>query len=346
MPGIEDLKTDAQIASILHKLKEVDVKPIIVPEEVKVVDDSPEEEKQLQVSTSSVEVKNSSEINTDTKHEETTEDLGFATEVILPWFSHKDKDTDNLHYLKLKDGNDLVSTSVKMPTTANDLAALKMRSDFICEVDYYKFSGDVLYVRQLESNYGTSRVNTHESVDIVVEDTRFISEGDVTVTTTDNTDTMVRVPTDDISTEILSSDKYYHFVVFTSKGIADFITSQDDVKYPYACSSLKQWFEETSNSIHIINPRFDKNDLVISEDASKIKDFNYDLITMHRPGVITLDSMDNSESNYQLHIRLKNEYSFIPYTAVLKYLKDLSRKQNRSIDEFRIFIDRYFEIVI
>ena len=346
MPGIEDLKTDAQIASILHKLKEVDVKPIVVPEEVKVVDDSPEEEKQLQVSAPSVEVRNSSEINGDTKHEETTEDLGFAAEVVLPWFNHKDKDTDNLHYLKLKDGDDLVSTFVKMPTTANDLAALKMRSDFICEVDYYKFSGDVLYVRQLESNYGTSRVNTHESVDIVVEDTRFISEGDVTVATTDNTDTMVRVPTDDISTEILSSDKYYHFVVFTSKGIADFITSQDDVKYPYACSSLKQWFEETSNSIRIINPRFDKNDLVISEDASKIKDFNYDLITMHRPGVITLDSMDNSESNYQLHIQLKNEYSFIPYTSVLKYLKDFSRKQNRSIDEFRRFIDRYFEIII
>lgn len=271
------------------------------------------------------------------------ETSGFTDEDILPWFSYSDRDTDNIHYMNSK--FELVST--KASKTPNDVAALKMSKDFLCECDYFKSKHYVLYVRQLDSDYSYSRsfIAANESVrdSIIVEDTRVVDEAE-------NQPTLKKVSTENIFGEVVDSYKYFHFVVFTDLGIADFVAKSDDVSYPYSYQSnkeLDEWFETTSNTAVVKNARFDSNgQYALSDAVESIKAYNYNLISMRRPGVFTLDSDDNQDPNYKVVIKLKDEFSFIPLKSIVSCLKRYASSNKKTIDELKRFLNRYFDVII
>ena len=125
-----------------------------------------------------------------------------------------------------------------------------------------------------------------------------------------------------------------------------FIVRQDDITYPYGESNLSKWFEEVSNHTVLKNTEYKQNTRDISDEAASIREFKYDIITMHMPGVITLDSVDNEDPGYQVHIKLKDEYSFIPLNKLLKCLRYYASHDEKSFDEFMRFINQYFDVVV
>lgn len=259
------------------------------------------------------------------------------SEDILPWFTKSDKDTELIHYLKLDDNGKIVPATIRSDKSIGDLAALKLKSNYLCDVDYYKSKHFVLYVKQLNSDYEYSRsfIATNESASkvITVEDTTFV----------DDNPELIKVPTENVTTVVADSTRYTHYIVFTDLGIADFI-SNDDMIYTVSNEDLSKWFEIVSNSSLIKNAKFDKNSIIMSSSAESIRDYKYNLITIRRPGIFTLDSMDNDDSDYHLNVKLKDEYSFIPSESILKCFK-LYSNGSKSIVEFRQFIDRYFDII-
>ena len=271
------------------------------------------------------------------------ESSGFTEEDILPWLSYSDKDIDNIHYINSK--FELIST--KASKTPNDAAALKMSKDFLCECDYFKSRHFVLHVRQLDSDYSYSRsfIAANESArnSIVVEDTQVIDEFE-------NQPTLKKVATENITGDVVDSYKYFHFVVFTDLGIADFVAKSDDISYPYSYqnySELDDWFESVSNTVIMKNARFYSNkQYELSDEANNIRDYNYNMISMRRPGVFTLDSDSNQDSDYKLTIKLKDEFSFIPTNSVISCLKRYSTSNKKSIDDLKRFLNRYFEIML
>lgn len=360
MANVEDIKTDPQIADILKRLKntsksvskkdsDVDLsdkqevkneKPsyAIPAKEIPVAKSSesvPRKEEQISDNSTEVSVSLDSsdslpetKISNDKKEEVTfTEDYE-----ILPWFSKSDKDLNYIHYIKLDDSGNIEYVKVKNDISAEELAALKLKNDFICDVDYYKSKHYVLCVKNVDSNYAASR-------SYVPKDESLIRES------VDDQD-MVKVDSDRLQAVASDTDRYYHYVVYTDLGIANFIVRQDDVPYPYGETDLNKWFEKISNRVQIKNPLFEKNYLRVSEDSEKIKEFKYDIITMHRPGVITLDSIDNQDQDYQLHIKLKDEFSFLPMNRVLGCLKLYSSDSKKSFNDFRKFIDTYFDVSV
>ena len=271
------------------------------------------------------------------------ESAGFTEESILPWLSYSDRDTENIHYINSK--FDLVTT--KSNKTPNDIAALKMSKDFLCECDYFKSRHYVLYVRQLNSDYSYSRslVAANESVknNLIVEDTLVIDEFD-------NQPTLKKVPTENITGSVVDSYQYFHFVVFTDLGIADFVANSDDISYPYSYQNnreLNEWFETISNTVIIKNARFDSNkQYELSDEVNNILDYKYNLISMRRPGVFTLDSDSNQDSSYNITIKLKDQFSFIPTNSIISCLKRYATSSTKSIDDFKQFLNRYFEVMI
>ena len=346
MPNIEDLKTDAQIASILKKLK--DAKPADKSEDISTPVENQAVDRVLQVPVSDVEIQSRSNTVSSKEVEDDLEmlfDNGLLEEDILPWFSMSDRDLDSFHYAKFgSDGN--IQYASLTSNRPNEIASVKLKPDFACDIDYYKSNHYVLFVKQLDSDYSYSRSFTpcDESRNIVVEDTKFISDDNIT-TESDNSLELAKASSDDLTTKVADSDKYCHFVVFTDGGIADFIARQDDVTYPYSASDLNKWFEETSNFVQLKNANFDRNPLLIQDDALNIQDFTYDIITIRRPGIITLDSIDNQDSSYQVHLKLKDEYTFLPLNRILGCLKHYA-KSDLSIDDLRRFISRYFNILV
>ena len=261
------------------------------------------------------------------------EDL--SEESLLPWFLKSDKDVKMLHYITFDDSGNLVYNAIKTDRPANDLASLKLRDNYACDIDYYKSRHFVLCVKQFESDYSYSR-----SFAKLDECRQTISEAD------DSKPVLARVPTEDVSNLVANADKYWHYVVFTDLGVADFIVRQDDIAYPYGESNLSKWFEEISNHTVLKNTEYKPNTRDISDEAESIREFKYDIITMHMPGVITLDSVDNEDPSYQVHIRLKDEYSFIPLKKLLKCLRYYASHDEKSFDEFRRFINQYFDVVV
>lgn len=261
------------------------------------------------------------------------EDL--SEESILPWFLKSDKDLKMLHYITFDDSGNLVYNSIKTDRPANDLASLKLRDNYACDIDYYKSRHFVLCVKQFESDYSYSR-----SFAKLDECKQTISEAD------DSKPVLTRVPTEDVSTIVANADKYSHYAVFTDLGVADFIARQDDITYPYGESNLSKWFEEVSNYIVLKNTEYKQNTRDISDEAESIREFKYDIITMHMPGVITLDSVDNEDPSYQVHIKLKDEYSFISLNKLLKCLRYYASHDEKSFDEFRRFINQYFDVIV
>ena len=293
---------------------------------------------------SQVKVNPSNLVQTFTKQDyKNLESAGFTEEDVLPWLSYSDRDTENIHYINSK----FELVSIKASKTPNDAAALKMSKDFLCECDYFKSRHYVLHVRQLDSDYSYSRsfIAANESArnNIIVEDTQVIDEAE-------NQPTLKKVATENITGDVVDSYKYFHFVVFTDLGIADFVAKSEDISYPYAYNSSKEldeWFENISNTVIMKNARFDSNkQYELSDEVNSIRDYNYNMISMRRPGVFTLDSDSNQDSNYKLTIKLKDEFSFIPTNSIISCLKRYSISTKKSIDDFKRFLNRYFEVLI
>lgn len=344
MDSIENLKTDANIASILNKLKNTkqtaDKQTADKQPETK-QSDAPKDTKKvpsLMVPVSEIPVASMPEKIIQKKDDAQTlkvlKDNNFIESTILPWFDKSDLDLKLLHYAQFNDSDNdsgsFVNTAVKTNNLAKELASIKMKKNFACDVDYYTSKHFVLCVKRFESDY---------------QDSRSYSKMQESMISESETPKLVKTPTEDVVLKVASNDKYNHYVVFTDLGIADFIARQDDLEYPYGTDSLSKWFEETSNFVVLKCPNYQPNPLVVSDDVDSIKEFKYDLITMHRPGIITLDSLDN-DSDYQLHIKLKDEFSFIPMGKILKCLKQYSNSSAKKFSDFKRFINRYFDIVI
>jgi hypothetical protein len=138
--------------------------------------------------------------------------------------------------------------------------------------------------------------------------------------------------------------------VFTDLGIADFVAKSDDISYPYSYNSGKElddWFESVSNTVIMKDARFDSNKRYeLSDEVDSIRDYNYNMISMRRPGVFTLDSDSNQDSDYKVTIKLKDEFSFIPTNSVISCLKRYSTSSTKSIDDLKRFLNRYFEVML
>lgn len=332
---------DAGIAMILQRLKDAKLHAQEKDESPNADEESAEVNEQPSLMASEPDVKVASlpsqviDRRDDPQVPERIAEEDLSEESLLPWFLKSDKDLKMLHYITFDDSGNLVYNSIKTDRPANDLASLKLRDNYACDIDYYKSRHFVLCVKQFESDYSYSR-----SFAKLDECKQTISEAD------DSKPVLTRVPTEDVSNLVANADKYWHYVVFTDLGIADFIVRQDDIAYPYGEVNLSKWFEEISNHIVLKNTEYKHNTRDISDEAESIREFKYDIITMHMPGVITLDSVDNEDPSYQVHIKLKDEYSFIPLNKLLKCLRYYASHDEKSFDEFRIFINQYFDVVV
>ena len=343
MDDIENLKTDANIANILQKLKSTSSQPKSVkPDTSSELNNNTDSDKDDAVSKAaelsveapiqetSVEEIPSVAMNrkNDDSVPETLSYYGMTEDDILPWLSKSDKDLKLIHYVTYDDQDNLVYNTVKADRPAADLAALRLKDNYLCDIDYYKSNHYVLFVKQLDSNYGNSRAFSNDN------DSRSVTESALDP---------VRVSSDDVSAKVLKDTEYSQYIVYTDLGVADFIVKKDDLPYPFCDKDLNKWFEETSNYVPLINTHCSVNPHILS---GEIRDYNYDIITMHRPGVITLDSVDNEDPNYQLHVHLKDKYSFLPLNKILECLKFYSTSSNKSYDDFRRFIARYFDVIV
>lgn len=333
MSEFSNIKTDAQIAHILKKLKEFSSTD--KPKKSEPVKESDSDEVEVEVSKVPVE-------SLDSVTKSQTDD---TPKYILPWFSPGDKDSEFIHYVKLDTNGNLAYDKVRYDASTSSLAALKLQKNYLCEIDYYKSKHYVLSVKLIDSDYNVSRSDVAASgnEDIEVDETTFIDGNEATVTESyspcDNC--LTKEATEDAISKVMDLPEYKHFVVFTDLGVVDFIASNNDIEYPYTTDNLSKWFEETSNHIQIKQPRYVEN-----EDLdSSIKDFKYDLITMHVPGIISLDSSDNDKSDYNLTLKIKDEYSFIPLSRILGCLKYYSTSNLKSIDDFRRFVCKYFDVI-
>lgn len=349
MEGIDDIKTDASIANILRRLKDTTPKnPTKDDSNTSSTEHDTTEQTPESSSTHDVkEIPDAVVIRKNDQHvNDYLEDKDFTEDEILPWFSKADKDLDLLHYIKLNDYGDVEYCSIKTDRPAEIIASLKIKPDYLCDIDYYKSKHYVLYVKQIESDYAYSRLYTPESKIIVIDETQIVSDDSIVSESATTNPDLVKIPSDDLAATVTCYDKYTHYVVFTDLGVADFIARSDEATCSCCSADLNKWFEETSNYIQLKNTEYDANPRVISNEASSLKDFKYDIITMHMPGVITLDSVDNNDPDYKVHIKLKDEYSFLPMNRILGCLKNYSLSDKKGIDDFRRFINRYFDIIV
>lgn len=333
MADLDNIKTDAAIASILKKLKNTgksnknkDTTP---------VENQTQEEHELEVDASDIVINNTSDEFNHTQK---------VNKYILPWFSEKDLDNEFIHYVKLASNGRLDYDKVRHDVSPSEMAALKLQKNYLCDIDYYKSEHYILCVKQIDSDYNLSRSDVASSgvSDIEVEETKFIDNENIVTESVTNCETnLEKESTEDALSEALIIPEYTHFVVFTDLGVVDFIALKNDVEYPYTTDNLSLWFEEVSNYTPIKQPRFNAN----TDSCKSIKDFKYDLITMHIPGIISLDSSDNEDSNYSLILKIKDEFSFIPLSRLLSCLKYYSTSNLKSIDDFRHFVCKYFDII-
>ena len=331
---------DAGIAMILQRLKDAKSPAQEKGESPKTEEESPETNPQPSLMVSAPEIPVASlpsqviDRKEDPQVPEQIAEKDLSEEPLLPWFLRSDKDLKMLHYITFDDSGNLVYNSIKTDSPANDLASLKLRDNYACDIDYYKSRHFVLCVKQFESDYSYSR-----SFAKLDEGKQTISEAD------DSKPVLAKVPTEDVSLLVANADKYWHYAVFTDLGVADFIVRQDDIAYPYSETNLSKWFEEISNYTVLKNTEYKPNTRDISDEANSIREFKYDIITMHIPGVITLDAIDTEDPYYQVHIRLKDEYSFLPLNRLLKCLRYYASHDEKSFDEFKRFINQYFDVV-
>lgn len=323
---IENIKTDAHLADILNKLKNSNKEQRNTDTVSK---QEPTNDSSLTKEVTVSDVKTFHDVTLKKKDDIKANEEVIAPDLndnnILPWFSKSDKDIRSIHYATFNDTGHLSYHSVKTDKPARDLASLKMKPDFACDIDYYNSKHYVLCIKQLDSAYHYSRSFTPDDV---VEESKQVND-------------LRKLDADVI--DLSNNDTYYHYVVFTDLGIADFLASKNDVGYPYSDPDLNKWFEETSNYVPLKNPDYKRNNIVV-DDADMIREFKYDIITMHMPGIITLDSVDNEDPDYRVHIKLKDEFSFIPLNRILGCLRNYANDKSKSFNDFKRFIDTYFLI--
>ena len=351
--SISNLKTDPGIANILNRLKSAAAQTSndVVKKKV----NEAMETSQLEVPADDVQVQSAPEaVATDVEHTEDT--LSLSKPDILPWFTEADKDSKYIHYITFDDSGNIKYNTADANMSTEDLASLKMTPNYVCDIDYYKSRHFVLCVKQIESDYDISRSFIPEnesyteakSSNVMLEDSKVTSEDANTDADVTNP-TLTKVPTETVSDVANAHNdyhsKYSHYVVFTDLGVADFLVRQEDVPFPFGESNLSKWFEEISNHVQIKQPYFTPNSRKLSVAANSIKDFKYDIITMHRPGIITLDSVDNQDSDYQVNIQLKDEYSYIPLNRILGCLKYYASHTNKSTDDLRKLLNKYFTFI-
>lgn len=330
MSEIDNIKTDAGIALILKRLKKAGNKDTPSTEPVKESDSF-----DTDISQPSAETANSLvAANTCNKHM-----------FILPWFSPDDKDSEFIHYVKLDTNGCLAYDKVRYDVSPSELAALKLQKNYLCDIDYYKSKHFVLAVKQIDSDYNISKsdVALLDKDSIEVEEISFVDGNESTVTESYSPcdACLTKTATEDALSQVMQLPTYKHFVVFTDLGIVEFIAADCDIEYPYTTENLSRWLEETSNCVQLKQPKYTSNEDV----DSSIRDFKYDLITMHIPGIISLDSSDNENSDYSLTLKVKDEYSFIPLSRILGCFKYYATSSLKSIDDFRRFVCRYFDII-
>ena len=330
MADLDNIKTDAAIASILKKLKDASKDN---KEKINTSDEHVKESNDV------LEIK-ASEVPVETIIAETNDTQ--MNKFILPWFSESDKDKEFIHYAKNNNGK-LEYEKIRYDASTSSLAALKLQKNYLCDIDYYKSEHYVLCVKQIDSDYHLSKstVASNGIENIEVEETSFIDSDNIVTESISCENNLEKEATENAIDEVLVTPEYAHFVVFTDLGIADFIALKSEIEYPYTSDNLSLWFEEASNYIQIKQPRFNAN----LTTCNTIKDFKYDLITMHLPGVISLDSSDNEDSNYSLTLKVKDEYSFIPLSRLLGCLKYYSTSNLKSIDDFKHFVCKYFDVL-
>lgn len=335
MDDIANIKTDATIANILQKLKETKPKEALSTSKVQDKKDA-DKPPSLMVPVSEINVSNIPKKEVIKEEPKTTNVLkedSITNKTILPWFNAKDLDLKLIHCITLNDVGNLEYNTIKADRPANDIASLKMRDKYMCDIDYYKSNHYVLYVKNFDSNYPSSRTYTPSK------------NSDMPINESADDLEMQRLSGDDFSLQVASSDKYYRFVVFTDLGTASFLVRQDDLSYPFGEANLNKWFEEMSNYTPIQEPTYEPNDLSLPEEISNIRDFRYDIITMHRPGIITLDSSDNDDNDYKVTIKLKDDYWFIPLKRILGCIKFYSTHKEKSLTDFKQFINKYFDLI-
>lgn len=339
--------TDNQIASILQKLKEAD-SPLPAESSSKPTDQSETSQNKLDELpginsdkyTADI-LSKLAEVNSDTTPNEPmvlTPNQDVNDKMILPWFTNSDRDTKEFHYIKYND-NDLVYASTSIHDV-DSLALLKLQPSFICDIDYFKSRHYVLLVKQLDCNIKELPQDETDDSMISLEDTKVVS--DINIQATEPVGSL-ELDNYNCANTILSTCKYNRYIVYTDLGLIEFIAKSEEVPYPYSNTDLNLWLEEVSNKIILTKPKFKSIKPMFNIDD--IREFKYDIITMHQPGVITLDSVDNHDASYQLNIKLKNEYSFLPLSKILMCLKHYSTSNDKSILEFRNFIAEYFDLV-
>lgn len=300
MDNIENLKTDAQIADILNKLKAASNPSSPQVPVVHYSDYNKEEVVKPKAEDTTKEtppIEDTSDIEqSNVKDSPVEENISVSADPILPWFRPEDRDTKKFHYIKSGTNGSLEYGCVSADHSSDDLAALRLKNDYLCDLDYYNSPHYVLFVKQIEGDsdqFGNS---------------------------------------------------YYHYYIFTDNGIADFNVPQDAVPYPFYENDLNKWFETVSNYNLLSNPKFNSNhNAQLLESVDGIRDFKYDIITMNRPGVFTLDSIDNDDADYQLCIKVKDKYGFIPINKIIECLKYYA--VNKSTDELKSFVNMYFDVV-
>lgn len=346
--GFEGLQIDEGIADILKRLKSAKMSNITV-EKYSSKNENIDISNDLEVPAEDVEVSEAPKVVSNNEQADQFGDIDLPSEEILPWFTTADKDIKLVHYIKFDDSGNITYNTIKAASPDEDLAALRIRPDYVCDIDYYKSRHFVLCVKQVDSDYHYSRsyIPTDESYttndsNIVVEDIQITSEDN----STSSNPALEKVPTESVLDIISSADKYHHYIVFTDLGIADFIVRQDDLSYPFGESNFSKWFEETSNYVPLHQAKFEVNSCHLSNAVNSIKDFKYDIITMHRPGFITLDSIDNDDPSYSVTIKLKDEFNFIPMNRILSCLRYYASHTNKSTDDLRRMINKYFDVII
>lgn len=335
----DDLPQDAGIAMILKKLK--DIKPPKSHEDNK--DDSKDshdnddssKQKSLMVQATDIPVTRLHRTVTLNKEDIKVKDADEAINIenaLLPWFLESDKDTDKFHFATLDVSGNLVYNSAESSSNADYIASIKVKDDFACEIDYYKSRHYVLCVKQFESDYSCSNASLRFD-----EANSNISE--VSYNTCNSNDSHLN----DTLLSVANREKYWHYLVFTDLGIAEFDVRQDDISFPYGESNLSKWFEVVSNYSVLKNAKYTSNQECVCNNS--IKDLKYDIITMQTPGTIILDSIYNDDANYHVKIKLKDTCNFIPLEKIIKCIKYYATHKEKSFEDFNRFINSYFYII-
>lgn len=363
------IQTDARIASILQKLRDADEKDKSSKKKndketdtgnVESKEDDTEksvqeprvQEPRVQELANSDKIVNQMKDVVDQKIHNDLTSNNFVDNIVLPWFTPEDRDTEYLHYMKLDGDGSTTYSSVKLNKPLNDIASLKLKKDYLCDIDYYKSNHYVLLVERIMSDYNvnnTLMVSSDETEltvnDIEINATEIIDSDDSISATTSIESP--KVNTNEYSQMVMKLAQYVRYIVFTDYGIADFVVKSTNVIQPTFNTDLNKWFEEISNYSLLKNTEFTPTcTSEIQNDINNIRDYKYDIITMHRPGIITLDSVDNNDSNYQVNLKLKDEFSFLPIDRILSCLKQYATNDNKSIDDLRFFINYYFDVII